>query len=646
MNTILYFFIFFNLILYIKTEIEIWKFENSSINLLFSEPYRYVVYDESKNGYRLKLEKILSKNNEEITQKNYLQINNDNALEVPWEDIYNYYPIDNKLYICPKGSNYLSIYSNNTIEPKIYPENGIAGNWELSCYYYKNKNIMFISYLGSDDKNIYAIHLDDEKLEALEMHNGYYDIIWPTKIIFPEKFYVIALLKDDTGLILGRVGITLRDKVSSNLEGYLYVVYLPKVINTTFDNDRYYYWIGYDEYNRLSSGYSFNSIPDNIENIFFDLSLIIMKMENMESPFESFENIEINYVKIVKGTKYAYYQIKSSGIIYHGIIDIRSNQIIFNTNENITEIRSLSKYSLLAITNSSAYELCLKSKFNDKCVDKCPPGQKLEIDHEKGNYCNGDELCKNFIFKPNNTCVDKCNEESYIIIDKKECGLCKDLNRLLPYKVKNETFCRGEKPINTYIIDESLYLLGYCQSLCESCYGDQNDECLTCKNSFLFGGQCVLDCPGGYYNNKINKTCEECSSNCRTCSSGKENNNNHCSSCEANLYLVKGKDMDNNCVEKCPNDTVADDVNMECLSQREYQEKTKKKPQKGNKSLIVILIIVPIVIVIAIISVVLFIKFRNNKNNDNVNMILKSDDDNFNIHQNESYSQQSDESDD
>ena len=163
MNAILCFFIFFYLILYIKTEIEIWKFENSSINLLFSESYRYVVYDESKNGNRLKLEKILSKNNEEITQKNYLQINNDNALEVPWEDIYNFYPIDNKLYICPKGSNYLSIYSNNTIEQKIYPENGIIGNWEFTCYYHKNKNIMFISYLGSDDKNIYAIHLDDEK---------------------------------------------------------------------------------------------------------------------------------------------------------------------------------------------------------------------------------------------------------------------------------------------------------------------------------------------------------------------------------------------------------------------------------------------------------------------------------------------------
>ena len=359
MYKILYFLIFFYLILYIKTEIEVWKFENSSINLLSSESYRYVIYDESKNGYRLKLEKLLSKNNEEITQKNYLQINNDNALEVPWEDIYNYYHIGNKLYICPKGSNYLTIYSNNNIEPKIYPENGITGNWELTCYYHENKNIMFISYLGSDDKNIYAIHLDDEKLEALEMHNGYYDIIWPKEINNPEKFYVMALLKDGSGLVLGRIGITVGDKTDSNLEGNLYIAYMPKVINTTIDKDKYFYWIGYDEYNRLSSGYSLNQIPDNIENIF--------KRENMKSPFESFGNIEINYVKIVKGTNYAYYEIRSSGIIYHGIINIILNQIIFNTNENITEIRPLSEYSLLTITNSSAYELCLKSKFKDRC---------------------------------------------------------------------------------------------------------------------------------------------------------------------------------------------------------------------------------------------------------------------------------------
>ena len=478
------------------------------------------------------------------------------------------------------------------------------------------------------------------------MHNGYYDIIWPKKIINPEKFYVLALLKDGSGLVLGKIGITVRDKTDSNSEGYLYIAYISMVINTTFDNDKYFYWIGYDEYNRSSSGYSLNPIPDYIENIFVDLGLVIHKIENRKSPFESFENIEINYIKIVKGTKYAYYQIKSSGIIYHGIIDIRSNQIIFNTNENITEIRPLSEYSLLAITNSSAYELCLKSKFKDKCVDKCPPGQKLEMDHEKGNYCNGDELCKNYIFKPNNTCIDKCNEESYIVIDQKECGLCKDLNKLFPYKVKNETFCREEKPINTYIFDESLYLLNHCHTLCESCYGDKINECITCKNSFLFGGQCVLDCPGGYYNNKIKNTCEKCSSNCRTCNSGKENNNNHCLSCEANLYLVKGKDLDNNCVEKCPNNTVTNSSNMECLSQSESQEKIEKKPQKGNKNLILSLTIIAIVIVIAIISVVLFIKFRNNKNNDNVNLILKSEDDNFIIHQNESYSQQSDESDD
>ena len=99
---------------------------------------------------------------------------------------------------------------------------------------------------------------------------------------------------------------------------------------------------------------------------------------------------------MIRNTKYAYYEINLNEIIYHGIIDITLNKILFNTNENITELKLFSKYSFLAITKSSAYEICVFAKSNGKCVDKYRPGQILELCPEYGNYCYGIELCKKY----------------------------------------------------------------------------------------------------------------------------------------------------------------------------------------------------------------------------------------------------------
>ena len=56
------------------------------------------------------------------------------------------------------------------------------------------------------------------------------------------------------------------------------------------------------------------------------------------------------------------------------------------------------------------------------------------------------------------------------------------------------------------------------------------------KGTFLKTGLlCVPDCGPGYYGNTQSKTCEKCSSDCKTCLSGEANNN--CSSCNPPLYL-------------------------------------------------------------------------------------------------------------
>ena len=233
MFNFLTFILFSHFILNIFAEFQNWNLENSSIDLLLSsDSYQNIIYDESKNGIRLKLEKIIKRENGEIIQKNYVQINNNKPLEVQWEDIYNFYPVDNKIYICPKGNNYLYIYSNNNIEEKKIPSKGINGNWEFTCYYHENENqskrIMFISYLGSGDKNIYALNIDNENIETLKMPNEYFDIIWPNNKINEEKFFIIAIFKNVNDLKIDKISITVKVIITSNFEGERYINFLFK----------------------------------------------------------------------------------------------------------------------------------------------------------------------------------------------------------------------------------------------------------------------------------------------------------------------------------------------------------------------------------------------------------------------------------
>ena len=66
MFNFLTFILFSHFILNIFAEFQNWNLENSSIDLLLSsDSYQNIIYDESKNGIRLKLEKIIKKENGE-----------------------------------------------------------------------------------------------------------------------------------------------------------------------------------------------------------------------------------------------------------------------------------------------------------------------------------------------------------------------------------------------------------------------------------------------------------------------------------------------------------------------------------------------------------------------------------------------------
>ena len=72
-------------------------------------------------------------------------------------------------------------------------------------------------------------------------------------------------------------------------------------------------------------------------------------------------------MKFILYTKYVYYTIYNNKTeeMYHGVLDITLNKIIFNTNEDIDIFIPYSSNSMLAITKESAYRICFIKDNND-----------------------------------------------------------------------------------------------------------------------------------------------------------------------------------------------------------------------------------------------------------------------------------------
>lgn len=91
---------------------------------------------------------------------------------------------------------------------------------------------------------------------------------------------------------------------------------------------------------------------------------------------------------MIRNTRFVYYEIENDeneNEKYYGLIDIKLNQIIFNTNKTLKTFKPLNSNSMLAIIEKNAYQICA-IKEGDKCVNNCFSG-KLFLDPINGNHC-------------------------------------------------------------------------------------------------------------------------------------------------------------------------------------------------------------------------------------------------------------------
>ena len=523
--------IFICLILYFinftKAPIPNWDFNNQSISLDLSssEGYGYTIYNKSLYNIQVTLRKSIKIKNGEVVSKNYLKVGANNEIEVDFEDIDSHYT--NKygydILICPKGKFHpYDFNGKNFIVPSGFVDNG---EWDLRCYdhysghflvfYFQNKNYNFYSYCYYTCENkikrieIFKPQLYDFKLENLDTNTINYEYKFPT-------------IENDYGYLKFRAKASTMNKNDANVNrndknGEKKIIQVKSYTQAYFENNNSFHYFTYNNNTDFSSGYYKHSSDFLTDNSLSASSISII--ENSRSPLSFIDNVDIEEMKFIVGTKYVYYKIKNNdkGTYYYGIIDIELNKVLYNLEqeEEIKEfIPILNSGEMLAITSNSAYKICIV-KSSDTCLTPC---SNLVLDPEL-NKCQ-DSGCDSGKIKmvPEGYCIKEelCNTSIYIIKKvngENQCGLCSYFNTNGEiHRLIGAEGCLSNMPENTEYYNENLYLLkcktnyhlesnscvpDTCFIRCEECSqisDNENDQkCTSCKSGFnLVSGNCVI----------------------------------------------------------------------------------------------------------------------------------------------------------
>ena len=128
----------------------LWDISTSATNLLsLRDEYYYYVVDRIMYGMKVKLKKIIKRNDTGISHSNYLKIGDGSENQVYFENIESFYYLNNINIICPKGKYH--IYNADTkqyITPSGFIDNG---NLDLKCYKHDSKYFL-VFYLMNGKK--------------------------------------------------------------------------------------------------------------------------------------------------------------------------------------------------------------------------------------------------------------------------------------------------------------------------------------------------------------------------------------------------------------------------------------------------------------------------------------------------------------
>ena len=519
---------------FVLSPIPNWDLAAQSIDLMTltqTGSYDYILYEKTAYDIKVTLKKTIKKDsNNVISTKNYLIIGQDSR-EVNFEDIDSHYKdkMGYNILICPKGK----FHPYNFNEQKhIDPPSGFEdrGDWDLRCYSH-DKGHFFLFYLSNKGKNIYYYYngniasrdnFIDTYLYDYKLENGI-----QSQSNYNYKFATLRYVTYKNGTSYFRfspdvfIFNTDNGDVNKNTIASVTEMILAKIhMEGSFDNNHHFRYLAYNNVSDFESGYSENYIDFSSESNYKTACNSLTISKKMNSPMNFVDNVEIELLKFIPGTKYVYYIINNldKNKKNYGLIDLNLNKVLYNIEGEFTQFipnPNFSEYEMLAITENSAYKLCIV-KSGTTCLD--PNSNTNLILDPEGNKYQSDCDSGKVKMMPEGICMDEnlCDTNLYILktVDgEKQCGLCSYFNpEGDKYKFVNIDGCISSIPANAD-------------------YYNKNLNILKCKNDYhLNDGICIPDF---------------CYETCETCSEISSNSNDQkCSSCKAGYKLDSGK----NCI--------------------------------------------------------------------------------------------------
>ena len=543
-------FIILNLFFYCFSILPNWDLASSSKNLLSgTDTYTYTISNRDMNKLKTELKKTIKRlPNGTIVHSNYLYLNStDDTREVDFEVIESFYKLnDGRQILCPKGKNEpinlndLSKYENEELNKNK--------NWDLKCYCH-NSGYFFIIYISHGENQVYDLVYNNGESSYIKYDNlQFYDELYDFKLVNREEttelesYPFCALVKMNNYIQFIGTEFILSDKSNVRRRTDLNKPLIESKeyslgYFSNYSND--FYYITYNDVNDFSSGYSTSTVSGNSY-----YSNNVEVNNNYTSPFSFLDEVEIKEINFLLYTNYVYYSIynENTGKTYHGILDVKLNKVLFNTDEDIDVFIPYSTYSMLAITKETAYEICIIKDDTGNCIDECATGEEI-IAGVYGNQCGNNCPTGKYLLIPEGICVSECNSTLYVIKDNYFCGLCKDLYNSQQYKFTTNSECLTQQPENTHFYISKYNLLecnnGYslngieciplCYDSCETCSDYSQDiteqKCLTCKDGYYLENtppsNCLFNCIGDSKEKCL--TCNEESNNlglCLTCKDG------------------------------------------------------------------------------------------------------------------------------
>ncbi|KAL4490436.1 hypothetical protein ABPG72_002646 [Tetrahymena utriculariae] len=205
-----------------------------------------------------------------------------------------------------------------------------------------------------------------------------------------------------------------------------------------------------------------------------------------------------------------------------------------------------------------------------KCDNSC-----YSCDGSQPNNCLSCELPR-YYQVAQRQCVTQCNSNQYKNQQSFQCLNCDTSCASCSGGSSTDcTSCTGSLFLDKlskrcvancpfgYFQNKSNNECNLCDSICESCFGPNTNNCKSCATPYFFQSstnKCVTDCAVGEYKNKPTKSCLKCYSTCGSCLLGSDSD---CLSCNRDLYL----DLNSNkCVSLCNPGFFANKQNNICDS--------------------------------------------------------------------------------